>query len=113
MKHYRLSWKLIKNRNKKYSSFSLNLICNVYKNDFARARPPAVELPWTDRQVKACIKTPNGLRSYPSSHTAKGYVGGCLLQKKLNVEAADAFAAGDEEKAEKLLARGQFLYTLN
>lgn len=72
-------------------------ITTYYKDFYKRDRPSRVE-----KKLEPCVEVPPGATSYPSSHTAKGAVVGCLLAKKFAHN-------GDEKRAKEILAYGEYM----
>lgn len=91
--------KKVMNRALNYSS----KVTKVYKEHYERDRPSRV-----DPRVKPCAHIPEGKKSYPSSHTGKGYVGGCLMKLKLERLAESSIDSGSFDRAVDLYARAQF-----
>lgn len=72
-------------------------ITKYYKDLYQRERPSRVE-----KKLEPCVEVPPGATSYPSSHTAKGAVVGCLLAKKFAHQ-------GQTKRAEEILAYGEYM----
>ncbi len=86
-------YKPLMNRVLRFSS----KVTRHYKTLYARDRPSRI-----NSHIKPCAEVPEGKKSYPSSHTAKGALLGCLFSEKFKT-------LGNHERAEKFLEYGEYM----
>ena len=86
-------YKKLMNRVLRYSS----KVTKHYKELYGRDRPSRI-----NPDVKPCAEVPDGKKSYPSSHTAKGVLLGCLFAEKFESQ-------GDKQRAESFIQYGEYM----
>lgn len=86
-------YKKFMNRVLRYSS----KVTKYYKELYGRDRPSRI-----NPDVKPCAEVPDGKKSYPSSHTAKGVLLGCLFAEKFRSQ-------GDNWRANRFINYGEYM----